>query len=68
MEKELRRLSKGSAEHEKILRQAVEKVVADYPNSEEGRFFWRLTGPASWTNIRSLKTSKRRWLRWPFPS
>ncbi|KAL0303339.1 UNVERIFIED_CONTAM: hypothetical protein Sradi_6202000 [Sesamum radiatum] len=34
IEKELRRLSKTSADHEKTLRQAVEKAVADYPNSE----------------------------------
>ncbi|KAL0431403.1 UNVERIFIED_CONTAM: hypothetical protein Sradi_0766300 [Sesamum radiatum] len=39
MEKELRRLSKVSADHEKALRRAVEKAVADYPNSEEGRNF-----------------------------
>ncbi|KAL0291094.1 UNVERIFIED_CONTAM: hypothetical protein Sradi_7035000 [Sesamum radiatum] len=39
MEKDLRRLSKASADHEKILRRAVEKAVADYPNSEEGRNF-----------------------------
>ncbi|KAL0294403.1 UNVERIFIED_CONTAM: hypothetical protein Sradi_6889900 [Sesamum radiatum] len=39
MEKELRRLSKTSADHEKTLRKAVEKAVADYPNSEEGKNF-----------------------------
>ncbi|KAL0416220.1 UNVERIFIED_CONTAM: hypothetical protein Slati_3453900 [Sesamum latifolium] len=39
MGKELKRLSKVSAEHEKALQQAVEKAVADYPNSEEGRNF-----------------------------
>ncbi|KAL0367139.1 UNVERIFIED_CONTAM: hypothetical protein Sradi_3604000 [Sesamum radiatum] len=37
MEKELRRLSKTSADHEKTLRKAVEKAVADYPNSRRGR-------------------------------
>ncbi|KAL0288942.1 UNVERIFIED_CONTAM: hypothetical protein Sradi_7085000 [Sesamum radiatum] len=39
MEKELRRLNKVSADQEKALRRAVEKVMADYPNSEEGRNF-----------------------------
>ncbi|KAL0430209.1 UNVERIFIED_CONTAM: hypothetical protein Sradi_0646900 [Sesamum radiatum] len=39
MEKELRRLSKASADHEKALRRAVEKAVADYPNLEEGKNF-----------------------------
>ncbi|KAL0319886.1 UNVERIFIED_CONTAM: hypothetical protein Sradi_5250100 [Sesamum radiatum] len=39
MEKELRRLSKVSADHEEALRRAVEKAVADYPNSEEGKNF-----------------------------
>ncbi|KAL0293930.1 UNVERIFIED_CONTAM: hypothetical protein Sradi_6912900 [Sesamum radiatum] len=39
MEKELKRLSKESTEHEKALRRAVEKAVHDYPNSEEGRDF-----------------------------
>ncbi|KAL0444040.1 UNVERIFIED_CONTAM: hypothetical protein Slati_2126700 [Sesamum latifolium] len=39
MDRELKRLSKVSADHEKALRRAVEKVVADYPNSEEGRSF-----------------------------
>ncbi|KAL0356043.1 UNVERIFIED_CONTAM: hypothetical protein Sradi_4051200 [Sesamum radiatum] len=39
MEKELRRLNKVSANHEKALWQAVEKAMADYPNSEEGRNF-----------------------------
>ncbi|KAL0395175.1 UNVERIFIED_CONTAM: hypothetical protein Slati_4483700 [Sesamum latifolium] len=68
MGKELKRLSKVSAEHEKALRQAVEKAVADYPNSEEGRIFWRLSGPASWMSTRSLRTSRRRWLKWPSPS
>ncbi|KAL0420634.1 UNVERIFIED_CONTAM: hypothetical protein Slati_3086300 [Sesamum latifolium] len=33
------RLSKVSAEHKKALRQAVEKAVADYPNSRRGRIF-----------------------------
>ncbi|KAL0355720.1 UNVERIFIED_CONTAM: hypothetical protein Sradi_4018900 [Sesamum radiatum] len=46
MEKELRRLSKASADHEKALRRAVEKAVADYPNSEEGRNFLE----AYWAN------------------
>ncbi|KAL0405340.1 UNVERIFIED_CONTAM: hypothetical protein Slati_3847900 [Sesamum latifolium] len=45
MEKELKRLSKVSADHEKAHRRAVEKAMADYPNSEEGRnFFGRLLG------------------------
>ncbi|KAL0405865.1 UNVERIFIED_CONTAM: hypothetical protein Slati_3900400 [Sesamum latifolium] len=39
MEKELKRLSKVSADHERALRRAVENAVADYPNSEEGRNF-----------------------------
>ncbi|KAL0283135.1 UNVERIFIED_CONTAM: hypothetical protein Sradi_7239300 [Sesamum radiatum] len=39
MEKELRRLNKTSADHEMTLRKAVEKAVADYPNSEEGKNF-----------------------------
>ncbi|KAL0420851.1 UNVERIFIED_CONTAM: hypothetical protein Slati_3108000 [Sesamum latifolium] len=39
MEKELKRLCKASADHEKALRRAVEKAVADYPNSEEGKNF-----------------------------
>ncbi|KAL0455781.1 UNVERIFIED_CONTAM: hypothetical protein Slati_0917300 [Sesamum latifolium] len=39
MEKELKCLSKVSANHEKALRRAVEKAVADYSNSEEGRNF-----------------------------
>ncbi|KAL0411573.1 UNVERIFIED_CONTAM: hypothetical protein Slati_3747000 [Sesamum latifolium] len=39
MEKELKRLSKVSADHERALRQAVEKAVAEYPHSEEGRNF-----------------------------
>ncbi|KAL0287188.1 UNVERIFIED_CONTAM: hypothetical protein Sradi_7129500 [Sesamum radiatum] len=34
MEKELRRLSKVSADHEKALRRTMEKAVADCPNSE----------------------------------
>ncbi|KAL0344698.1 UNVERIFIED_CONTAM: hypothetical protein Sradi_4301100 [Sesamum radiatum] len=39
MEKELRRLSKMSPDHERTLRKAVEKAVADYPDSEEGKNF-----------------------------
>ncbi|KAL0440143.1 UNVERIFIED_CONTAM: hypothetical protein Slati_2497300 [Sesamum latifolium] len=39
MEKELKRLTKVSADHERALRRAVEKAVADYSNSEEGRNF-----------------------------
>ncbi|KAL0420911.1 UNVERIFIED_CONTAM: hypothetical protein Slati_3114000 [Sesamum latifolium] len=39
MEKELKRLSKESAEHEEALRKAVEKVVRDYPHSEEDKDF-----------------------------
>ncbi|KAL0408145.1 UNVERIFIED_CONTAM: hypothetical protein Sradi_1748900 [Sesamum radiatum] len=46
MEKELRRLSKVSANHEKALRRAVEKTVANYPNSEEGKNFLE----AYWAN------------------
>ncbi|KAL0451525.1 UNVERIFIED_CONTAM: hypothetical protein Slati_1130600 [Sesamum latifolium] len=39
MDRELKRLSKVSADHEKALQAAVEKAVVDYPNSEEGRNF-----------------------------
>ncbi|KAL0355769.1 UNVERIFIED_CONTAM: hypothetical protein Sradi_4023800 [Sesamum radiatum] len=39
MDKELKRLSKESVEHEKALRRAVEKAVHDYPNPEEGKDF-----------------------------
>ncbi|KAL0445708.1 UNVERIFIED_CONTAM: hypothetical protein Slati_1698700 [Sesamum latifolium] len=39
MEKELKHLSKESAEHEEALRKAVEKAVHDYPHSEEGKDF-----------------------------
>ncbi|KAL0345823.1 UNVERIFIED_CONTAM: hypothetical protein Sradi_4413600 [Sesamum radiatum] len=46
MEKELRFLSKTSTDHEKALRRAVEKAVADYPHSEEGKNFLE----AFWAN------------------
>ncbi|KAL0463115.1 UNVERIFIED_CONTAM: hypothetical protein Slati_0199100 [Sesamum latifolium] len=39
MDRELKCLNKVSADHEKALRRAVEKAVADYPNSEKGRNF-----------------------------
>ncbi|KAL0367059.1 UNVERIFIED_CONTAM: hypothetical protein Sradi_3596000 [Sesamum radiatum] len=39
MEKELRRVSKTSADHERTLCKAVEKAVADYPNSKERKNF-----------------------------
>ncbi|KAL0277992.1 UNVERIFIED_CONTAM: hypothetical protein Sradi_7306100 [Sesamum radiatum] len=42
MEKELKRLNKASVDHEKVFRWAVEKAVADYPNSEEGRNFLKV--------------------------
>ncbi|KAL0411718.1 UNVERIFIED_CONTAM: hypothetical protein Slati_3761500 [Sesamum latifolium] len=60
MEKELKRLSKVSADHERALRQAVEKAVAEYPHSEEGRNFLKLTGPARLMSIRNPMISKRR--------
>ncbi|KAL0404440.1 UNVERIFIED_CONTAM: hypothetical protein Sradi_2084800 [Sesamum radiatum] len=50
MDKELKHLSKESAEHEKSLRRAAEKAVHDYPNSEEGKDFLKAYWPARWTN------------------
>ncbi|KAL0404025.1 UNVERIFIED_CONTAM: hypothetical protein Sradi_2043300 [Sesamum radiatum] len=69
MEKKLRRLSKTSLDHERrTLRKAVEKAVADYLIRRRGRTFWNPSRQASWTSTRSLRTSRRRWLKWPSPS
>ncbi|KAL0454010.1 UNVERIFIED_CONTAM: hypothetical protein Slati_0740200 [Sesamum latifolium] len=58
MDKELKRLSKVSAEHETALRRAVEKAWLIIPTRRRGGISWKLTGPAKWMSTRSLMISR----------
>ncbi|KAL0445618.1 UNVERIFIED_CONTAM: hypothetical protein Slati_1689700 [Sesamum latifolium] len=60
MDKELKRLSKESAEHEKALRRAVEKAVHDYPNLEEGKDFLKAYWASKVDEFKSRKSTSRR--------
>ncbi|KAL0421737.1 UNVERIFIED_CONTAM: hypothetical protein Slati_3196600 [Sesamum latifolium] len=67
MEKELKRLSKASADHEKALRWAVEKAVADYPNSEEGKNFLKAFCPSKVDEYKKSEDFQKEVARVAFP-